>query len=114
MMVAYGRLHWSGYAHSVECWHEDKLVGGLYGISLGSCFFGESMFSTMSGASKVALLALVDQLKKWKFTLIDCQIYSEHLERLGARDIPRKDFLSLLETGVKVQTRAGQWSFEDD
>lgn len=112
MMAAYSRLHRSGYAHSVECWHEDELVGGLYGISLGSCFFGESMFSTMSGASKVALLTLVDQLRKWDFTLIDCQIYSEHLERLGARDVRRETFLDMLETGVKAQTRAGVWRFE--
>lgn len=109
MQEAYGTLHRAGYAHSVECWQKDELVGGLYGISLGACFFGESMFSTVSDASKVALLALVEQLTKWRFTLIDCQIHTLHLSRLGARTMNRTDFLRRMREGLKTKTRLGPW-----
>jgi len=92
MKQSYQLLHAEGYAHSVECWHKDRLVGGLYGVAIGEMFFGESMFSRMSNASKVALAHLSAQLRHWNFNLIDCQMYSKHLESLGAIPIPRKIF----------------------
>ncbi len=98
---AYIRLHQLGIAHSAECWLEDKLVGGLYGIALGRIFFGESMFSHRSNASKVAFVHLLDELKKADYALIDCQVTTEHLLSLGAEEIPRNQFLNL----VKVHTR---------
>jgi len=111
MIQAYCRLHRSGIAHSVEAWHENQLVGGLYGVSLGRCFFGESMFSRMSDASKVALAILVKRLKHWSFSLIDCQVTTAHLMNLGAREIPRRIFLKQLKKGVSAPTRYGKWSF---
>ena len=93
---AYTRLHRLGYAHSAEAWLGDELVGGLYGIRLGKAFFGESMFSTVSNASKYAFIQFVQQLQKEGVQLIDCQVYTEHLESLGARMIPREDFIALL------------------
>ncbi len=101
MAQAYIRLHQLGFAHSAECWLEDKLVGGLYGIALGRVFFGESMFSHRSNASKVAFVHLLDELKKADYALIDCQVTTEHLLSLGAEEIPRNQFLNL----VKVHTR---------
>jgi leucyl/phenylalanyl-tRNA--protein transferase len=97
MIEAYVKLHEAGYAHSVECWQENKLVGGLYGLAIGKVFFGESMFSRVSDASKVAFVFLSQQLERWGFKLIDCQVYTSHLESLGASMIPRKQFLSLLQ-----------------
>jgi len=90
------RLHKQGYAHSVECWHEDKLVGGLYGIAIDRIFFGESMFSKMNDASKVALVNLVHVLARLDFKLIDCQVYTKHLDSLGATPISRDDFARIL------------------
>jgi len=87
-------------------------VGGLYGVSLGAAFFGESMFTRMNNASKVALVKLVEQLKRWDFQFIDCQITTEHLKRLGAREIPRREFLVLLRNAMKMPTRRGRWSGE--
>ena len=84
MKAAYGELHRLGYAHSVEVWRGGELVGGLYGVSIGAAYFGESMFARVSDASKVGFVALVEQLAKWGLTLIDCQVYTEHLERFGA------------------------------
>jgi len=98
---AYNQLHEIGFAHSVEVWYEGKLVGGLYGIALGKAFFGESMFSTMDNASKVAFATLCEQLTKWQFELIDCQVHNSHLESLGAVEIPRKTFLSQLSCAIK-------------
>jgi leucyl/phenylalanyl-tRNA--protein transferase len=95
--AAYTRLHQAGYAHSAETYFEGQLVGGLYGVRLGNVFFGESMFSTMSNASKYAFIRYVHQLREEGIELIDCQVYTEHLESLGARMIPRNDFVSLLE-----------------
>ncbi len=109
MIDAYTRLHRSGFAHSVEAWDKNKLVGGLYGIALGSVFFGESMFSGQSNASKVAFVALVQKLIQWKFTLIDCQVTTAHLMRFGAREIPRKEFLKLLRTAVRNPVKKGPW-----
>lgn len=101
MVCAYEQLHENGIAHSAEAWQEDKLVGGLYGVALGRIFFGESMFSKVSDASKVAFVSLVRRLRQAGYVLIDCQVYTPHLESLGARLIPRKKFQNLLDTAVK-------------
>jgi leucyl/phenylalanyl-tRNA--protein transferase len=97
MIEAYCRLNELGMAKSVEVWQNDQLVGGLYGIDLGHVFCGESMFSLVSNASKVAFIALADQLKKDNYRLLDCQVYNEHLASLGCREIERKDFMSILK-----------------
>jgi len=112
MITAYCALHDAGFAHCVEAWEGTRLVGGLYGVSLGACFFGESMFSLVSGASKVAFVALVEQLRGWGFRLIDCQVSNPHLERFGARDIRRSRFLSELESALRAPTRTGRWRFD--
>lgn len=109
MISAYCQLHASGYAHSVEAWQNDSLVGGLYGLSLGKCFFGESMFTHVANASKVAFVALVDHLKKFSFDLIDCQVTTEHLISFGAREIPRGVFLKQLKESLEKQTLKGKW-----
>lgn len=110
MQAAYTRLHEMGYAHSVECWGDnDKLEGGLYGISLGGIFFGESMFSRATNSSKVALAALVEQLTEWEFDIIDCQMKTPHLMRFGAREIPGFDFLMQLKKSLEKPTRRGAW-----
>lgn len=103
MIEAYCTLHDLGFAHSVETWYEDKLVGGLYGLALGKCFFGESMFSIMDNASKTAIITLSRLLEQKGFLMIDCQVYTEHLESLGAVKIPREEFLRLLEKGISVE-----------
>lgn len=112
MIEAYCHLHESGYAHSIEVWHEGKLAGGLYGVSLGGCFFGESMFTVVSNASKVALAALCHFLKQLSFDLIDCQVTTAHLKRMGAREIPRSLFLKQLESTMKRPTLCGKWEIE--
>lgn len=94
---AYIRLHELGFAHSAETWDGEQLVGGLYGIRIGNIFFGESMFSKQSNASKYAFINYVQELKAGHVHLIDCQVYTEHLESLGARMIPRKEFIGLIE-----------------
>jgi leucyl/phenylalanyl-tRNA--protein transferase len=94
---AYTLLHKKGFAHSAEVWKDGKLVGGLYGIRLGNIFFGESMFSKESNASKHAFIKYVQQLKAEGIELLDCQVYTEHLEKMGARMIPRKEFVSYLQ-----------------
>ena len=96
-------LHAMGFAHSVECWQGGKLVGGLYGISIGSAFFGESMFSRVADASKVALVHLVARLKLGGFRLLDTQFVTDHLERFGVIEIPTRDYLVLLEDALKYQ-----------
>jgi len=111
MKEAYIALHEQGYAHSVEAWQEGVLVGGLYGVSLGRCFFGESMFSRVSNASKAAFITLAAELSLRSFGLIDCQVRSSHLASLGARDIPRKEFTSLLQTLLRCETLFGNWGF---
>ncbi|MEI6576257.1 MAG: leucyl/phenylalanyl-tRNA--protein transferase [Bacteroidota bacterium] len=110
MKKAYINLHHLGFAHSVETWQEDRLVGGLYGISLGKAFFGESMFHTATDASKVALFHLVQQLKTWKFDFIDSQLRTEHLVRLGAEEIPREKYLNLLDEALLSETLRGKWT----
>jgi len=113
MFQAYRRLHQLGVAHSVEVWQEERLVGGLYGLALGAAFFGESMFSRVTDASKIALAWLSRQLQTWDYHLIDCQVSSEHLQRLGATDLPRADFLRALAAATALSRQAeGLWSFE--
>lgn len=102
MIEAYCKLHELGFAHSVESWFEDKLVGGLYGISIGKCFFGESMFSTMDNASKTAFITLSKVLEEKGFLMIDCQVYTSHLESLGAVNVSRDNFLELLKKGISM------------
>ncbi|QLE00733.1 leucyl/phenylalanyl-tRNA--protein transferase [Galbibacter sp. BG1] len=98
MIAAYTKLHDLGWAKSVEVWHKDELVGGLYGVDLGHIFCGESMFSKMSNASKAAFIFLAEKAEKENYKLIDCQLYTDHLASLGAREIPREVFMSILES----------------
>lgn len=97
MIEAYCKLHEQGFAKSVEVWQNKELVGGLYGIDLGHVFCGESMFSKVSNASKVAFISLVNHLKSENYRLLDCQVYNEHLESLGCREISRDDFMRMLK-----------------
>ena len=108
---AYTTLYELGHAHSVEVWYKNELVGGLYGIAIGKVFFGESMFHRMSNASKVAYVGLIEQLKIWGFQLIDCQVETEHLLSLGAENISRRDFTSLLEKWCNQETNS-DWKCE--
>lgn len=110
MISAYTKLHQSGFAHSIEAWKDGKLVGGIYGISLGKCFFGESMFSETSNASKAALAALCAKLLEWKFILIDCQFKTGHLESLGGIEIPKSEYLSYLTESAKHPVRPCSWT----
>jgi len=112
MINAYCQLHASEFAHSVEAWQKDTLVGGLYGVSLGKCFFGESMFTRVTNASKVAFVALVDYLKALSFDLIDCQVTTEHLANFGAREIPRTRFLDELKKSLDAPPLKGEWMFD--
>ena len=112
MIDVYCKLHESGFAHSVEAWRQGELAGGLYGVSLGRCFFGESMFTRVSNASNVALVTLVEYLNKLSFDMVDCQLTTEHLLRLGAREIPRARFLKQLEESLKAPTKKGKWFFD--
>jgi leucyl/phenylalanyl-tRNA--protein transferase len=109
MLAAYIQLHKKGYAHSVEVWMGNELVGGLYGISLGKVFFGESMFAKVSNASKFGFISLVNQLKQKGFLLIDCQQETKHLESLGANAIKRKDFIDILNHNNIEETYIGSW-----
>jgi leucyl/phenylalanyl-tRNA--protein transferase len=109
MKAAYIHLHELGLAHSVESWQNGHLVGGLYGISLGRCFFGESMFAAVANASKVALAALAQVVQHWDFELIDCQVTTGHLLSLGAREISRKNFLTSLQKAVQFPTQQYSW-----
>lgn len=110
MLEAYCDLHQLGFAHSVEVRQEGQLVGGLYGISLGNIFFGESMFSKVSNASKAGFITLVRDLQKQTFALIDCQVHTQHLESMGAEEIPRKKYIGLLEKGLEADTLRGKWT----
>jgi leucyl/phenylalanyl-tRNA--protein transferase len=109
MQDAYIDLHRLGFAHSVESWFEGKLVGGLYGISLGKCFFGESMFFHKTDASKVALAALVRKLDGWGFSFIDAQVTTQHLIGFGAREVPQRAFLERLRAALRFPTVQGPW-----
>jgi leucyl/phenylalanyl-tRNA---protein transferase len=107
---AYMRLHHKGHAHSVECWQEDRLVGGLYGVALGGAFFGESMFHRVRDASKVALVHLVERLRAGGFRLLDTQFITPHLRQFGAREIPRRVYQHRLTEALRVH---GDWSAID-
>lgn len=110
----YSSLHRAGYAHSVESWKDGKLAGGLYGVSIGAAFFGESMFSRARDASKAAFVTLVRQLARWRIPLVDCQVYTPHLASFGATEWPRREFLAALARALEGPTRAGRWSLDDD
>ncbi len=109
MLEAYCRLHDEGYAHSVEVWRGHELAGGLYGVSIGKCFFGESMFNRADNASKTALAVLTDLMKQNGFHFIDSQVKTEHLAGMGAREIPRAEYLLLLKKSVSGGTIRGNW-----
>jgi leucyl/phenylalanyl-tRNA--protein transferase len=113
MRSAYCRLFEAGYGHSVETWHEGQLAGGLYGLSLGKCFFGESMFTRISNASKVALVFLAAYLRALSFDMIDCQVTTQHLMRLGAKEISRESFLDQLAKSLRNKTKKGRWALND-
>ena len=110
MQAAYVRLHEMGHAHSYESWCDGELVGGIYGVSIGRGFFGESMFSRRTNASKAALIGLVGLLKARGDWFLDCQVTSQHLLSLGARDVPRRDFLERLGRAVESPNRPGKWA----
>jgi len=112
MQSAYITLHETGHAHSVECWSDNELVGGLYGVSIGKVFFGESMFSLCPNASKIAFVYLVRQLQEWGFRLIDCQQDSPHLRTLGARNIARAQFLRILDRECRHAATVGCWRLD--
>ncbi|MBM4206096.1 MAG: leucyl/phenylalanyl-tRNA--protein transferase [Gammaproteobacteria bacterium] len=114
MQQAYGRLHRMGFAHSVEIWSNGQLAGGLYGVSFGRLFFGESMFSFETDASKVAFVALHIQLRRWGFALIDCQLPNPHLTSLGVTTMPRRQFLRIVEAGQSSDGRIGRWQLDAD
>jgi leucyl/phenylalanyl-tRNA--protein transferase len=112
MQEAYTKLHGLGYAHSVESWFEGELVGGLYGLSLGKAFFGESMFHHKTDASKVALAVLVESLKAWGFHFIDAQMTTEHMLSLGAKEVSRRIFLKQLHSALRHPTKRGKWRID--
>ena len=113
MIDSYTELHRRGIAHSVEAWRDDALVGGLYGLSLGAAFFGESMFARETDASKIAFVTLVERLSTWGIPLLDCQVYTDHLASLGAREWPRRDFLAALRAALDRPTRLGPWRLDE-
>jgi leucyl/phenylalanyl-tRNA--protein transferase len=113
MIEAYIALHCLGFAHSVESWYEDELAGGLYGVALGAVFFGESMFTKKSNASKVAFVKTVQKLKDWGFVIIDCQIVTRHLFSLGARTIRRSLFLEILTKALSKKTASWGHNFSE-
>lgn len=113
MLAAYRQLHEIGYAHSVEAWHDNTLVGGLYGLALGRAFFGESMFSRATDASKIAFVHLARQLQNWGFGIIDCQVQSSHLGRFGATNIPRESFLELLDRNCDRKPVPSPWQLDE-
>ena len=114
MIAAYTVLHRLGIAHSVEVWDNHDLVGGIYGVSIGRIFFGESMFSRVTDGSKIALAHLAAQLQRWNYGLIDCQMSTAHLATLGAREIPRKEFMLLLKELIHYPQPLTQWRFDHE
>lgn len=114
MYRAYRQLHELGYAHSVEAWQDGQLVGGLYGVALGRVFFGESMFARATDASKVAFVHIVEQLRRWGFVLIDCQVHTGHLASLGATPLPRSEFVGLLRRHAVPPDPRGHWHWGHD
>ena len=113
IIAAYTQLHQLGIAHSIETWRDGELVGGLYGLAIGRMFYGESMFSRATDASKIALAHLVQQLERWDFGMIDCQMNTAHLASLGAREIPRAEFIQRLGKLVNYPNRI-QWQFDHE
>jgi len=114
MVDAYTKLHELGFAHSIEAWNGSELVGGLYGVSLGAAFFGESMFARAPDASKIAFVVCVRQLDAWGINLIDCQVHTDHLERFGAHEVSRMEYLELLRVALDQPTKRGKWAIEID
>lgn len=114
MIEGYCALHEQGIAHSVETWIDGALAGGLYGVALGRMFFGESMFTRAADASKIALVHLVRRLQHWRFGMIDCQMPTPHLRSMGAREIPRADFMRRLEELLSYEDVVGPWTLDDD
>ncbi len=114
MLAAYRHLHALGHAHSCEAWQDGKLVGGLYGVAVGNLYSGESMFSDVPDASKVAFVAMVRQLGRWGFPVIDCQVYTEHLATFGATEIPRHRYLRYANKLQAMDGRPGKWVFDAD
>ena|SRR5690554_922536 len=112
MKVAYTKLHNLGMAHSAEIWKGERLVGGLYGVSIGSVFFGESMFTIEQNMSKLALIRICKWLEERHFLMIDCQVYSRHIVSMGAVPVARSQFLEALEIGLKSQTLRGKWDVD--
>jgi leucyl/phenylalanyl-tRNA--protein transferase len=112
MIEAFVKMHRLGLAHSIEVWEGNKLVGGLYGLSLGKVFFGESMFHKRKDASKIAFYYLSQLALKWDFKFIDCQVTNSHLLSLGAEEIDRDDFLDQLADALEEETKHGVWEFE--
>ena len=110
MEAAYVVLHRNGHAHSIECWRDGALAGGLYGVAIGGCYFGESMFSHQDNASKVAMHALTTAAKAWGIPFIDCQVANPHLIRLGAREVSRKTFCQLLRKGLDTPLSPEAWT----
>jgi leucyl/phenylalanyl-tRNA--protein transferase len=111
IVAAYTRLAELGYAHSIETWEGDTLVGGLYGVAVGRMFFGESMFARRSNASKLALMAMLAQLERWEMPLVDCQLPTGHLASMGAREIPRAAFLTQVKDLVRLPPVPSPWKF---
>jgi len=114
MIAGYCALHAQGSAHSVETWIGGELAGGLYGIAIGRMFYGESMFTRATDASKLALVHLVHQLGRWGYGMIDCQMKTPHLAAFGAREIPRSEFMLKLQELVNCPAPVGEWRFDDD
>ena len=112
MVAGYAALHAEGIAHSIECWQGDELVGGLYGLSFGDAFFGESMFARAPNASKIAFATFLANALHWGISLVDCQVYTDHLARFGAEEWPRDDYLDALAVALDADTRLGPWQIE--
>jgi leucyl/phenylalanyl-tRNA--protein transferase len=112
MIAGYTALHEEGLAHSIEAWQDGRLAGGFYGVSLGAVFFGESMFADVPNASKVAFATLLANLVRWRFALVDCQSYTDHLASFGAVEWRRARFLAALKRALRQPTRAGRWTLE--
>jgi leucyl/phenylalanyl-tRNA--protein transferase len=112
IIAGYTALHEEGLAHSIEAWQDGRLAGGLYGVSMGAVFFGESMYADVPNASKVAFATLLANLMRWRFALVDCQSYTGHLAGFGAVEWPRARFLAVLKKALRVPTRAGTWELD--
>ena len=113
MIAAYSELHHQGHAHSVEIWHAGELAGGVYGVAIGRMFYGESMFSRRRDASKIALAHLSAQALRWNLGLIDCQLHTEHLASLGAREIPRTEFIQRVQELIHYPDLVSPWRFDE-